>query len=129
MAIKYETMWDNVRQDHEAGYCGPPEDLPEYYDETDAASIMSWNDEDAQRVIDKMKENFKNNIIHDVALCPFCQYQLIKCNLRSIDLYSMCIDCQYGQNHGRCPEDDSVYAQWCDYTPRTYKHIIKILED
>lgn len=129
MERKYEAMED-ILEWHMDRYDVHPITFPDYYDKTDEQSIKSWSNEDAQKVVDKIKEAYKVRKTSDMAMCPFCQYQLIKHNLNFIDLETMCPDCQYKENHGACTEDDSVYALWSDYTPEVYQEIIETsLED
>lgn len=54
----------------------------------------------------------EGNILGDFHLCPFCLKQ--KFHLKGEYNRGDCKDCEYGVNHGICPEDGSDYFELVD---------------
>lgn len=128
MEKKYEAMWNNALEWHLDGDDVHPITFPDYYDDEDEASIKSWSDADAQKVIDKLKQRGKEGRWSDINMCPFCQYQMEKLQSDAIDMDVLCADCQYGENHGKCgDDDDATYNYWADYTVMN-EEILRVLD-
>lgn len=129
MEMKAEDMWNRAIHYHVNGDCAHPVTLPDYYDDEDEHSIKSWSDHDAQKVINKLKQHGMNKRWSDMCMCPFCQFQMRKLKSDVVDMDELCADCQYGENHGKCGDDDgAAYAFWMEFMPPKCEELLKVLE-
>jgi len=99
--MKQKSIWMN-------DYCKIPNEW--YFVNGDEQEIMSWDDETAKLIWEKIKICIEKNEASGLnyKLCPFCYKNNYNHTLTRPGRHNpSCIDCGYGKRHGICTDDES----------------------
>jgi hypothetical protein len=106
--------------------------LSPYFTKEDAEDILSWPLREAEAILNILRNNYKHEVTHDMATCPFCiRIELIHLLVSKTACRRFC---GYGERHGICGRNSQPndYDLWYTFIPNNYheeKILSAVLED